>query len=182
MAPGKLHGLATEGEGNRVEQFVDRTFGSLWPFVALVLEAAAFGVALVVLWILAPAPGTATFSGHLFDFLIANAAAILVVMILFTFANYLGRRWRFRPKWLEPSPRCKAKWFVFDAAGVLVGFWFLAQILTILAADLPSAVLRTAADNLWILSAVLAVLVPALKFLALLGRFPGQRAASGFGT
>ncbi len=178
LARGKRLGVATEGEGNRPEQFVDRTFGPSWPFVAMAVEAAAFVVALVVLAAIGSAPGAPTAWAHLLGFLTSNLALIVVVMVLFALANYVGRRWRFRPKWLEPSPRCKAKWFVFDVAGILVGFWFLAQILTILAANLPSPGLRTLADNLWILSVALAILVPILKFLALLGRFPGQKASS----
>lgn len=174
--------IATEGEGNRIEQFVDRTFGPLWPFVAMVLEAAAFIVGLALLAAIGSAPGASPCWVHLLEFLITNSALIVALMVLFALANYVGRRWRFRPKWLEPSPRCKAKWFVFDAAGILVGFWFLAQILTIFATDLPSPGLGVVADNLWIFSIVFAVLLPVLKFLALVGRFPGQKATGGSGA
>lgn len=174
--------MATDGDGNRIEQFVDRTFGPLWPFAAMAFEAVAFIVALVVLAAIGSAPGAPTFSAHFLDFLTTNVALIVAVMVLFALANYVGRRWRFRPKWLEPSPRCKAKWFVFDAAGILVGFWFLAQVLTILAADLPSVGLRTVADNAWILSVVLAALVPILKFLAVAGKLPRQKPAHRSGS
>jgi len=126
---GRKFGEHMERKGKEWENWWQRTFGIVGPFLSGVLGLACLAI---VLWILNTVnlPLGNVFISNLSSFLFSNLALFFAFFLFFSYTSYLSRR--FRRAYIPISP-------IVIAIGITIGFWLLMWAINLVNLSLANA-------------------------------------------
>lgn len=153
-------GEELEAKGKQMEGWYRRTFGVLSPLISSIIGLIILGAIIWIFLLLGTRTNSAAFS-NLSSFLLAHIALLFGFSLLFSYTEYGNKVYPKYFRWVNP---------ITTAAGIVVAFWLVINILYILMPDLElpliTPVVATILTNLVII--FLAIVIVGYVILLLL--------------
>lgn len=154
----KTVGDELEAKGKQMEGWYHRTFGVLGPLISSIIGIIILGAIIWIFLLLGTKTNSAAFS-NLSSFLLAHIALLFGVSLLFSYTEYGNKIYPKYFRWVTP---------ITTAAGIVVAFWLVINILYILVPDLELPIITSAAATILTNLVIIFLCIVIVGYIALL--------------